>query len=127
MPSDTENLSELRAELHGRDRHRRATAAIQLGQLGDRQSIDQLLNLSNDPDDLVAVAAMYACWQLGIDAVAIDRMVAALASSDEELVQESVFALCDMGESIVPKLTNLLGEQKQFANSILRVLAYIGG
>lgn len=127
MSSNTEPLPKLRAALRSRDRHRRAYAAIQLGQHGDRRSIESLRDLTSDTDDLVAVAAMFGCWQLGIDAVAIDRIVAALSSNDEELVQESVFALCEMGPSIVPKLAGLLEQQPEFANSILRVLADIGG
>ena len=127
MPDNEDQLARLRTELRSPDRHRRAYAAIQLGQHGDRQSIDELRDLSADPDDLVAIAAMYGSWKLGIDAVAIERMVAALSSDDEELVQESVFALCDMGDPIVPKLKRLLEEQSPFAGSILRILADIGG
>lgn len=127
MPDNDEQKPQLRAELQSPDRHRRAYAAIQLGKLGDRQSIDELRHLSEDADDLVAIAAMYGSWKLGVDAVAIERMVAALESSEEELVQESVFALGDMGTAIVPKLTRLLEEQSQHADSILRILADIGG
>jgi HEAT repeat protein len=127
MASNTEQLPKLRAALRSHDRHRRAYAAIQLGQQGDEQSIDRLRDLTGDADDLVAIAAMFGCWHLGVDAVAIDRMVAALSSKDEELVQESVFALCEMGELMVPKLTGLLEQHPEFANSILRVLADIGG
>lgn len=127
MPSGPAQLAELRSDLQSSDRHRRAVAAIQLGQLGDRRSVDELRVLACDSDDLVAIAAMYGAWQLGVDTVAIDRMVAALSSDDEELVQESVFALCGMGEPVVPKLTGLLIEQPAFADGILRVLADIGG
>lgn len=127
MSLSAAQLAEIRAELSSKDRYRRANAAIQLGQLGDRQSVDQLRELTDDTDQMVAIAAMYGCWQLGVDVVAIDRMVAALSSGDEELVQESVFALCQMGEAVVPKLAQLLIEQPAHAGNILRVLADIGG
>ena len=117
----------LRRALTSANRHEQARAAIQLGYGGDRESINQLRDLATNADDLVAIAAMFGCWQLGIDAVSIKRMVAALSSSDEELVQESVFALCEMGEAIVPKLTALLEEYSPYADNILRVLADIGG
>ncbi|MCZ6617790.1 MAG: HEAT repeat domain-containing protein [Gammaproteobacteria bacterium] len=124
---DALQLPELRAALGSSDRHQRAYAAIQLGRHQDQHSIDQLRTLTREPDELVAIAAMYGCWQLGVDAIAIDRMVAALSSDDEELVQESVFALCEIGEAVVPKLTEFLETQAASPISVLCVLADIGG
>lgn len=126
MPGEPRQLPELRAALGSRDRHRRATAAIELGQHGDRQSLDRLRELTSDADDLVAIAAMFATWRLGDGGVDMERMIAATASDDEELVQESVFALCEMGDSVVPRLEGLLESQSPYAKNILRVLADIG-
>ena len=127
MSPSKQQIATLRRALFSDNRHERAQAAIQLGQNQDRDSVARLRDLASDPDDLVAIAAMFGAWQLDVDVVTIERMVAALSSDDEELVQESVFALCEMGEAMVPRLTALLDAHTADANAILRVLADIGG
>ena len=127
MSPSKQQIATLRRALFSDNRHERAQAAIQLGQNQDRDSVARLRDLASDPDDLVAIAAMFGAWQLDADVVNIERMVAALSSDDEELVQESVFALCEMGEAMVPRLTALLDAHTADANAILRVLADIGG
>ena len=92
-----------------------------------RAALPELEALHRDPDDLVVVAAMYGSWQLGLRELPTERIVIALASHDKEIVQESVHALCRMGEPIVPKLVELLEVGSAHADKLPRILSDIGG
>lgn len=113
--------------LRSDSRHARAVAAVELGRRGAREALPELEVLLDDPDDLVAVAAMFANWLLGAEDVPLDRAAASLASDDEEEVQAAVHALCEMGESALPRLVGLLQARSPHAPQILRVLGDIGG
>jgi HEAT repeat protein len=120
-------IGQLRQALHSKDRHERAEAAIELGSRGDEDSLGLLCDMRNEPDDLVAVSAVYACWQLGDQSPSLRRVVANLAAEDEENVQLAVQVLCEMGESAVPKLVELLKADSPHASHVLRILGDIGG
>lgn len=127
MNSRDRNIAGMRRALHSANRHERAQAAIELGNEGDRDALDDLRSMANDPDDIVAVSAIFGCWQLGDTTLPLDRAVASLASADEEKVQMAVQALCTMGAAVVPKLVKLLEAGSPFAPSIVRILGDIGG
>lgn len=109
------------------DRHDRAEAAAELGQRGVQEARPALEALLDDPDDLVAVAAIYATWSLGGEEVPVARAAASLASADEEVMQAAVHALCEMGDAAVPGLLALLESSSPYSKQILRVLGDIGG
>jgi HEAT repeat protein len=117
----------LQRALRSGNRHERAEAAIELGRLADSQAAAELERLLDDPDDLVAVSAMFGCWLLDGGAVETTRAVAALASDDEETVQAAVQALCEIGETIVPGLIRQLEAESDHSPEIVRVLGDIGG
>ena len=117
----------LRRSLRSGDRHERAEAAVQLAYAGDSDALEELKALTSDPDDLVAVSALFACWQLGQRTFGLERAAAALASDDEEIVQAAVHALCEMGGEVLPALVSLLEAGSPHAPEILRILADIGG
>ena len=125
--SDEDDGTRLRPSLRDGDRHERAEAAVALGNAGDSDALDELKALTGDADDLVAVSALFACWQLGSRPVVLHRAAAALASADEDTVQAAVQALCAMGEEIVPGLVSLLQAGSPHASEILRILGDIGG
>jgi len=127
MNSPNPDVARLRQALHSANRHERAQAAVELGKQGDRDSLDELRVMANDPDDVVAVSAIFGCWQLGETTLPVDRVAASLASADEENVQLAVQALCTMGAAVVPKLVTLLDAGSPYALSIVQVLADIGG
>lgn len=122
-PSVEPILESLRSD----NRHERAVAAVELGRRGAGEALPELEVLLDDPDDLVAVAAMFATWLLGSEEVRVDRAAASLASEDEEEVQAAVHALCEMGESALPGLIGLLEADSPHAPQILRILGDIGG
>ena len=128
MSADFEpEVLRLREELGSTDRYLRAQAAIELGQRRDVASLPEVARLLNDPDDLVAVAALYGCVRLGADDVSVERAAESLGSSDEEVMQAAVQALCALGEAAVPKLSALLDEMPSYAVEIVHVLEDIGG
>ncbi len=125
--NDEDARVRLRPSLRHGDRHERAEAAVNLGYAGDPDALDELKAMAGDPDDLVAVSALFGCWQLGARDVALDRAAAALASADEDTVQAAVQALCEMGEEVVPSLVSLLEAGSPYTPEILRILGDIGG
>jgi len=127
MSSDDPEIARLQLALRSKNRHEQAQAAVELGSRGDRESLNNLKAMVNDPDDLVAVSAMFACWQLGEDALVMERLAASLASADEECVQLTVQALSTMGAAVVPKLVTLLDANSPHGPQILRILGDIGG
>lgn len=120
-------IARLRQALHSSNRHECAEAAVMLGRMGVQDVAPELAALHKNPDDLIAIAAMYGSWELGVRDVPIERAVAALAAPDEEIVQESVHALCEMGEAIVPTLIALLEARSPHSANLLRILGDIGG
>ena len=127
MNSSNPDIVRLRRAIQNADRHERAQAAVELGNQGDRDSLDDLRAMANDPDDVVAVSAIFGCWQLGDTTLPVERVVASLASADEEEVQLAVQALCNMSTAVVPKLVKLLDVGSPYALSIVRILGDIGG
>lgn len=127
MNSLDPDIARLRRALQSADRHERAQAAVELGYKGDHDSLNDLRAMANDPEDLVAVSAIFGCWQLGETTLPVDRAAASLASVDEETVQLAVQALCTMGATVVPKLVKLLDARSPHAPSIVRILGDIGG
>lgn len=127
MTSPDPDIVKLRQSLHSANRHERAQAAVELGTQGDRDSLDELRAMATDPDDIVAVSAIFGCWQLGDTSLPIDRAVASLASDNEEERQLAVQALSTMGAAVVPKLVKLLDAGSPDALLIVRILGDIGG
>jgi HEAT repeat protein len=121
------DIVRLRRALHSANRHERAQAAVELGNQGDRVSLDELRGMANDPDGIIAVSAIFGCWQLGDTTLPVDRAAASLASADEEEVQLAVQALCAMGAAVVPGLMKLLDAGSPHALFIVRILGDIGG
>ncbi len=117
----------LMQSLASNNRYQRATAAIELGKRRIRQALPELRRLTTDSDDIVAIAAMYACWELGEDLISIERIVAALESDSEEDVQQAVETVGAIGEPFVAKLAPLLMQSPDRARLALKLLDEIGG
>jgi len=120
-------IARLRKSLSSENRHERAQAVLEAGQCNTETMLMELSQVLNDPDDLVAIAAMTACWWLGEKQTPIDRAVNALATQDEEVVMAAVHALGEMGETQVPKLVELLDRNSSTAHQIVQILGDIGG
>ena len=127
MPMKDPKISKLRRLLTSIDRHERACAAIELGKNGEPRLLEEIKPLTTDPDDLVAIAAIYGCWKLGAEPIDLERIVAGLASKEEEVMQEAVEALCDIGSLAVPGLKKMLSDDSPFSTEILEILGDIGG
>ena len=127
MNSRDTDIARLRQAARSENRHERAEAAIELGSRGVEDSLELLRGMVDDQDDLVAVSAVYARWQLGDQTHPLERVVASLASDDEENVQLAVQVLCEMGKSVVPKLVHMLNADSPYASYALRMLGDIGG
>jgi HEAT repeat protein len=125
-----EQIPGLRRALASKDRHERAQAAVEAGYSDAVELRDELRAQTQDADDLVAVAGIFACWQLGkqIDTEArLDRVVSALSSGEAETVMLAASALGEFGEDTLGPLTKLLEAGSPHAVPILRVLGDIGG
>jgi HEAT repeat protein len=118
---------ELIRALGSADNQERAEAAIKLGQQKVSRALPDLRALSSDEDAVVSLAAMFACWQLGEDRIAIDRIFSALNSEDEALMQQAVHTVSAIGRPLVPKLKPFLDHAPEIAISALRLLEEIGG
>lgn len=99
-----------------------ATAAVELGAAGATSALPKLRLLTTHASDIVAIAAMYACWQLGEDRIDIDRLVTALGSDSEEVVQETIQAVSGIGAALVDRLAPILSESPAKAALALRAL-----
>ena len=109
------------------DPQARALALIELGQGGAPDALAECQKFRNDPDAFVALAAEYVCWMLGDRALNSARLLAALKSDDEALIQQAVETVTAMGAPLVPVLTPLLDAPAVDARLILNVLEEIGG
>ncbi len=122
-----DSTAELFDLLESDNRHARAVAAIQLGQSGVTKALPQIRPLVSDSDDIIAFAAMYACWLLGEDRISIDRLVMALDSEDEEVIQQVAQTITAIGDFLVPKLEALIKQSPKMAIHSLNLLEEIGG
>jgi HEAT repeat protein len=113
--------------LHSEDRYQQFEAALALAASGDRDALPALHALLDHPDGLVASSALYASWMLSGELPAIDPVLAALASGDEEQVQTSVQVLAQIGDALLPDLRQRLNQQSPYSPQILRLLGDIGG
>jgi HEAT repeat protein len=127
MSDHDAEMARLRRALASDNRQERAQAVVEAGDSNAQEMRTELQELLGDPDDLVAISAMFACWRLGHEHVPIQRAVAALASPDEETVMAAVHALGEMGAAAVPKLVELLDTDSQHACHVVRILGDIGG
>ena len=119
--------AELIELLDSNNAHARAVAAIQLGQQNVRQALPKLLEFINDKDDIVALAGMYACWLLGEDKVSIERIIKALDSENEEVIQQVIQTVTAMGDILIPKLEPLINQSPGVTINALNLLEEIGG
>ena len=121
------SVVELIRSLGSADRQERAEAAIKLGQQKVAHALPDLRSLSIDDDAVVALAAMFACWQFGEDRIEIDRILSALNSENEALIQQAVHTVSAIGSPLIPKLKPFLGQAPEVAMPALRLLEEIGG
>lgn len=122
-----DSVESLLLALASTNRHERAFAAIKLGEKGVESALPKLRALVDEDDDIVAMAGMYACRQLGEDRTSIKRFISALRSGEEEIVQQAVHTICRLGTFMVPKLKSLLHEPPETAMLALELLGEIGG
>lgn len=123
----TDSIAQLITLLDSSDRHARAVAAIELGKLKVADVLPRLRAMVDDEDDIVAFAGMYACWLLGEDRVSMERMVSALDSEDEEVVQMVAQIVTEMGEFLIPKLDTTITQSPGLTIHALNLLEEIGG
>jgi HEAT repeat protein/CHAT domain-containing protein len=96
----------------------RGAAAEALGQLGDRRAVAALLDAVNvAPRDVVQ-----ALGHLG-DERAVEPLIA-LLKRDSGLKEPVAFALTEIGSSVVPRLTELVTDQRKHVRD---VVAYVLG
>jgi hypothetical protein len=115
-------IASLIRSLESSDRHRCAEAAIRLGDGKAAAALPRLRELSEADDDVIALAAMYACWKLGDDRIRVTRVIDALASGDEERVQMAVHTACEIGQPMIAKLAPVLLESPERAKIALALL-----
>ena len=123
----TDSTAELITLLGSDNRHARAVAAIELGKQKVADVLPRLREMVDDKDDVVAFAGMYACWLLGEDRVSIERMVSALDSEDEEVIQQVVQTVTEMGDFLIPKLEKIISQSTWRTIQVLNLLEEIGG
>ncbi len=122
-----ESTAELLELLESENRHARAVAAIKLGQGKVAEALPRLRKLADDKDDIIALAGMYACWKLGEDRVSIERVITAVSSEDEEVVQQAVQTVTAFGDFLIPKLVPLINQSPELTTDIVNLLELVGG
>ncbi len=96
---DQRDIEELIAALQNEDDGIRATAAQELGELGNCQAVDPLLAALNDPySSLVRYQAAQALGKLG-DIRAVEPLIASLNHLDINTQVEAARALGNLGDS----------------------------
>ncbi|MFB6262640.1 MAG: AAA family ATPase [Bradymonadaceae bacterium] len=94
----------LRRELDSWHYRRRMAAATNLGRLGDKHSVPDLVDLLDDPQAEVREMALFALGILGDESV-VEPVRACLEDYDADVRYRALIALKDLG---YPKLENLL-------------------
>ena len=117
-----EVVASLTRALDSADANERAQAAVRLGEIQAQTVLPKLRALTRNPEDVVALAAMYSCWLLGEDTINTGRVVEALASGDESLVQEAIQVVCQIGHPMVDKFRVVLGDTPSKAPTVLAAL-----
>jgi len=117
-----EALASLIRALDSTDANERAQSAVRLGELQARTALPKLRALTENKDDIVALAAMYSCWLLSEDRINTTRVIDALASDDESLVQEAINVICQIGHPMVDKLRTALSSAVTNASTVLSAL-----
>ncbi len=112
--------------LSSSDPNQRAHAAISLGKQGALDTWPQLKQLTQDPDRLVALSAMYSCWQLRDDPIDARLLIDAASSHDESQVALAVEVISIAGEPMVEDLKSLVTNPVENALVVLDLLDEIG-
>ena len=109
------------------DPYKRAEAAIKLASQGLKSAAPMVRKLCADENQMVALAALHASWQLGEDELPIDLLFTALRSEDEALRQQAVQVVSARGEPLIPQITALLGGSTSDTKLAINLLEEIGG
>jgi hypothetical protein len=120
-------LAELRKMLRSKNRHERAEAAIALGQSGVIELLPEVEELIKEEEGVVAVAGMYASWQLAGRGIDVKRLIDIVLGGEEEEVQMVVQVVSSIGEPLVEEMSHCLGGAEAEAMIALELLDEIGG
>ncbi len=108
--------------LESDDVHQQAAAAVRLGQLRVTEALDMLQPLCNSREPAVALAAMFACWEMGEDRIDAERLATALAARSETTQQFAAHFVTAVGARLVARLTPMLEGAGDRASAILCAL-----
>ncbi len=120
------SIAQLTRALVDGNRHERAVAAIHLGELGASEALERLTALVSDPDPIVSIAAIYACWRLGVEDVDLLPIIYAVSSGAEELVQQAAQTIEAIGNDLLPTLLMLVQEGGEPALLALDLMLEVG-